>query len=138
MASRSWVRQQMRDANVRPLVQAYVEELFNIYERWEYPKSEKDAAFEVFDKLRRDIALDKPRQVPEVWQAGRPGRFALRDEVRVRADAYLGEVGEIHNGRRGVIIAIRHGDILVKYEDGREPEIKDARHSPFNLEKRVQ
>jgi hypothetical protein len=60
------------------------------------------------------------------------------DIVRVRNDAYTGKLAPIHNGRPGVIVAIRSGDIIVNLTDMEEPEISGAHYSPEVLEKRVQ
>ena len=59
------------------------------------------------------------------------------DVVRVKADGYPGTTGQAHNGRVGVVIAIRSGDIIVDITDELEPAIKGAHHLPEVLEKRI-
>ena len=45
--------------------------------------------------------------------------------------------GKIHNGRRGKIVSIRYGDIIVKTTDGKEPMMEGFHYTPQQLEKRV-
>jgi hypothetical protein len=90
-----------------------------------------------FEELARGRALEPPAQadVRYEWRPAQPGQLAMRDQVRVTADAYDGQSGLLHNGREGRIVAIRYGDIHVLY-DGSEPGTMPSRHSPHRLEKR--
>ncbi len=72
-----------------------------------------------------------------VWVQAKPGNLVVADRVRVRRDAYEGSAGIMHNGRSGVITAMRYGDIYVRYTDDREPSYGGIRHAPRALEKRV-
>lgn len=93
-----------------------------------------------FEQLARGKALPTPEQadVNWRWEQARPGGLVVRDYVRVKADAYEGDTGRMHNGRSGYIVRISAGDILVKYDDGKLPELVGLppRHSPHFLEKR--
>ena len=42
-----------------------------------------------------------------------------------------------HNGREGVVTAIRSGDIIVKTNDDRLPQLDGAHYSPDKLEKMI-
>jgi len=66
-----------------------------------------------------------------------PGYLTVGDEVRVKTNAYSGELGVLHNGRRCRIVGIRYGDIIVNTIDDIEPRLSGTRHSPYALEKRV-
>jgi hypothetical protein len=90
-----------------------------------------------FEQLARGKALEKPRQAEFDWVQAKPGQLVVRDYVRVRADGYKGTTGQAHNGRSGPIVSIRHGDIIVRYDDGGPVPAMGARHSPHVLEKRV-
>jgi hypothetical protein len=90
----------------------------------------------VFTKLAVGHALvvdDKS----DVWTPAMPGKLKVGDTVRVKFDAFSGDLGRLHNGRIGVITAIRYGDIIVRTTDGKKPQINGAHYSPFHLEKRV-
>lgn len=76
-----------------------------------------------------------PENPGEVWVQAKPGVLVIRDVVRVKTDAYSGETGSMHNGKHGVITAIRYGDIHVLY-DG-VTGANTVRHSPHALEKRI-
>ncbi len=93
-----------------------------------------------FETLARGKSLPTPEQadVRWRWEQARPGALVVRDYVRVKEDAYTGETGRMHNGRSGPIVRISAGDILVRYDDGKLPEVTGLppRHSPHNLEKR--
>lgn len=82
----------------------------------------------------RAIFIEEP-QTDYRWEPARPGALVVRDWVRVKSDAYKGEAGLIHNGRQGVIVAMRYGDIHVRYDDDRGTS-HPIKHSPHALEKR--
>jgi hypothetical protein len=65
------------------------------------------------------------------------GFLVVADEVRVKWNAFDGDKGKIHNGRRGKIVSIRYGDIIVKTTDGKEPVLEGFHYTPQQLEKRV-
>jgi hypothetical protein len=65
------------------------------------------------------------------------GRLKVGDEVIVRFDAFDGELGQMHNGRRGRVVAVRYGDIIVNSIDGVEPELNGSHYSPSHLLKVV-
>lgn len=62
-----------------------------------------------------------------------PGRLVVGDEVLVREDAFSGELAPIHNGRRGRIVAIRYGDIIVNSTDDMQPSLVGTHYSPYHL-----
>jgi hypothetical protein len=73
----------------------------------------------------------------ELWMPVRPGDIKTADEVRVRADAYEGETGTLHNGRRGVVVGVRYGDVIIRSTDGKSPALEGAHYPPQMLEKLV-
>ena len=90
----------------------------------------------VFSKLALGHALvvdDKS----DIWIPAMPGQLKVGDVVRVKFDAFSGDLGRFHNGRIGVITAIRYGDIIVRSAEENKPLIDGAHYSPFNLEKRA-
>lgn len=134
---RTWAREQMKEANLGQSVTTAVERLLNVWWTQNHTADTAALTLESFNRLAQGFALVPEVEDNEIWMAARPGTLYVRDEVRVKFDAYRGEVGQFHNRRRGRIVAVRNGDIIVKYEDGKQPPFDGARHSPHALEKRV-
>lgn len=130
-----WAKTQMEKALVPEEFQEMVERLLKMY--WFFQQNhglDDETMYKIrytFNELAQNHALveDNP---DEVWVQAMPGNLVIRDRVRVRRDAYTGPTGELHNGREGDIVAIRSGDIHVRYDSG-----DTARHSPHSLDKRV-
>jgi hypothetical protein len=73
----------------------------------------------------------------EVWVPVRPGDIRVAEKVRVRFDAFGGELGTIHNGRVGVVVGVRYGDVIIKTTDGKEPVLEGAHYPPDKMEKLI-
>ena len=137
---RSWAREQMTKAGVPSKHQLLIEKLLGIY--WqqaaqnEYDPKTAEIVLEVFSELAKGHTL-VPESEEEVWVAAKSGSLSVGEEIRVKRNAYDGPAGLVHNGRRGVITAIRYGDIHVRYTDGEELKTPFIKHSPNSLEKRV-
>ena len=48
-----------------------------------------------------------------------------------------GEQGKAYNGRRGRVVGVRYGDVIVKTDDGKTPVLDGIHFKPENLEKLV-
>ena len=94
-------------------------------------------AVEIFSKVALGHSLVKENSVDEVWEEVRPGFIKVADVVRVKNDAFVGELGVIHNGRVGKIVAIRSGDIIFKSTDDLEPALDSVHYQASKLEKRI-
>ena len=134
-----WVRQQMQDAKVKVGSGNMV---LRLLETWASdqklsPNLAKEA-IEVFSKLALNESLSATKNDgTEVWVQAVPGQIVVGDEVRVKTNAFSDSSGTIHNGRRGKVIAIRYGDIIVDITDNKEPVVKGVHYSPDRLEKRI-
>lgn len=84
----------------------------------------------------RNTIVAKAAEPDEYWEEARPGFFRVGDIIRVKADAFPGKTGEVHNGRVGRIVAVRRGDIIMRSTDGIEPLIDGAHYSAHSMEKR--
>jgi hypothetical protein len=73
----------------------------------------------------------------EKWIPGMAGRMKVGDIVLIRPDAFEGELGQIHNGRRGKVVAVRYGDIIVNSIDDIEPKLNGTHYNPMHLLKLV-
>jgi hypothetical protein len=132
-----WVRDQFTQAKVKQATGTAVLRLLEVWNTMNH--SDKSAAdvVNVFSKIALGHALVPQSTADEVWVSAQPGQIKVGDEVRVKVDAYSGEAGQTHNGRRGRIVAIRYGDVVFKSDDDKMPVINGAHHSPHMLERRI-
>lgn len=135
---KEWVRSQFDAAKVKV---APGKAALKLLETWNDINglSEKHAreAIEIFSRVALNYALVDPTPEDETWVPCQPGFIVVGDEVRVFADAFDGDLGRVHNGRRGRVVGVRYGDIIVKTTDGKEPLLDGAHYSPYKLEKRI-
>jgi hypothetical protein len=134
-----WVHQQMADAKIKV---GSGNALLKMLEAWEKIPQLSQAlakeAVEAFSKLALNHALSTPTgSVEEVWVPVQPGNIYVGDEVRVLKDAFDDASGSLHNGRRGKVIGVRYGDVIVNSTDGKTPALNGAHYSPYKLEKRI-
>lgn len=132
----NWAKSQLEQEKVTPETGIAVIKLLEFWETLEHSNQADAKVLEVFSRLAQSIALIDDNK-NEIWEAARPGFLRVGDEVRVKADAFEGELGQMHNGRRGRIVGVRYGDIIIKTTDGKEPILDGSHYSPFNLDKLV-
>jgi hypothetical protein len=134
----NWVKEQFAKASVTVGAGNAVLDLLKTWEKSE-PKDLEQAqkAVEIFSKVALGHSLVKENKADEVWEEVRPGFIKVADVVRVKNDAFVGELGVIHNGRVGKIVAIRSGDIIFKSTDGLEPSLDSVHYQASKLEKRI-
>lgn len=135
--SEEWVREQFAQARVTQATGTAVLRLLEVWNTMNHTEESAADVVRVFSTVALGHALVPTVKVDEVWVDAQPGQIKVGDEVRVKVDAYHGDAGQMHNGRRGRIVAIRYGDIVFKSTDDRKPVIDGAHHSPHALEKRV-
>jgi hypothetical protein len=79
-----------------------------------------------------------PEDKNEKWVRAQAGAIKVADTVRVMYNAFDEDSGKsAMNGRRGRVVGVRYGDIIVKTNDGKNPVIDGAHFKPENLEKLV-
>jgi hypothetical protein len=139
----NWVKQQLTDNKTKRVVGDSVIKLLNAWTEIKNtdPDPDKDQAnlsqvIELFSKIALGHAIVKENK-NENWVPAQSGQLVIADEVRVKWNAFDGDKGKIHNGRRGKIVSIRYGDIIVKTTDGKEPLLDGFHYTPQQLEKRV-
>lgn len=132
-----WVKAQLQAAKVRKPVGDATMKLIEMFDQIELTDEHKAKAVEMFSKLALGHAYVKENK-KETWVPARPGDIKVTEVVRVKADAYNGDVGMIHNGRVGKVVGVRYGDVIFKSTDGKEPFLDGAHYSPHMLEKLVQ
>ena len=132
----NWAKNQLEQAKVPVDVGVSVVKLLEVWSTLNHEDRNDSRVLELFSLLASSTSIvESPSD--EVWEAARPGFIRVGDEVRVMADAFEGELGQLHNGRRGRVVAVRYGDIIIKTTDGKEPVLDGSHYSPYKLEKLV-
>ena len=131
-----WVKRQLENARVPQPVGIAVMRMMEVWSTMNHTDKTRSKTIEVFSELALGHAI-----VPEDtaadgrWTPVQPGQIKVAETVRVKPDAYEGDVGVIHNGRIGRVVAVRYGDVIIKSTDDREPVLDGAHYSPHMLEK---
>ncbi len=132
-----WVKEQLAAGKIKVGSGKAVLQLLALWENFNLSGPLSKEAVEVFSKLALNQPLKSEEIADEIWAPLQPGQVTVGDEVRVVEDAFDDvKLGPVHNGRRGKVVAIRYGDIIVNSTDGKSPEIIGAHYSPYKLEKR--
>lgn len=131
-----WIKEQLQAAKVRKPVGDATIALINALDAIELSDDHREKTIDMFSLLAKGHSYVKEDK-KENWAPVRPGAIKVADIVRVKADAFTGDSGQIHNGRRGVVVGVRYGDVIIKSTDGKTPELDGAHYSPYHLEKLV-
>lgn len=130
-----WVKSQLTEAKVRRGAGDAALVLLQAWDNLGLANEElAKEAVAIFSRLAQGHALVS-EDGSEVWIPVIPGQLKVTDVVRIKYNAFDGDLGKIHNGRVGVITAIRYGDIIVKSTDSKKPVIDGSHYSPYHLEK---
>lgn len=132
----NWVRTQLQAAKVRKPVGDATIALIELFDSFTLTDEQRAKSMEMFSLLGLGHAYVKTNK-NELWMPARPGDIKTADEVRIRADAFQGETGTLHNGRRGVVVGVRYGDVIIRSTDGKSPVLEGAHYPPQMLEKLV-
>jgi hypothetical protein len=141
-AKKEWAKEQLRGAAVPEVTSRGIVSVFSTWlNMMPADVDEQRQALQIFNDLvaGRAITYVAPGSEPENWQTVRLGNVRRGDYVRILTDAYTGDAGLCHNGRRGPVLRVSNGDVIVRYDDGLMPPSGElgAHHSPYKLEKRV-
>lgn len=132
-----WVKAQLTEAKIK---RGPGDAVLQLLEAWEKVELDDQKMLEEALQILSVVALGHSLLAPyadEIWVEASPGQIKVADEVRVKNDAFQGDTGRAHNGRRGVVVGVRYGDIIVRSTDNKKPLLDGAHYSPFHLEKRV-
>jgi hypothetical protein len=133
----SWVKAQLQAAKVRKAVGDATMQLVELFDSIENLTPEfRKQTVDMFSKLALGHVVIKENK-NETWVACQPGFIKVTDVVRVKADAFDGDLGMVHNGRRGVVVGVRYGDVIIKSTDEKVPVLDGAHYPPQKLEKLV-
>lgn len=137
--NREWIKEQLEAAKVKV---GSGKAILKMLDAWEELPSLSPAVLKevlnVFPKLVAGIPLSEEESEDDYqWIDLKPGNIVVGDIVKVKLDAFSEKLGTIHNGRRGVVIGIRYGDVIVNDIDKKSPPLKGVHYSPYKLEKRI-
>lgn len=132
-----WVKEQFAQAKVKLGIGNAVLQLIRAWKEISIQDKDQEEVVSIFSKLIKGHSLAKKEETNGTWVPVRRGDIKVTDYVRVKADAYTGELGMLHNGREGIVTAIRYGDIIVKTIDDRVPQLDGTHYPPEHLEKLV-
>jgi hypothetical protein len=137
--NKQWVAEQLEAAKVKVGSGKAILKLLEVWS--ELPElSEKmtDEVLSVFSLVAKGHTLAQEESADDyIWIALQPGHVVVGDVVRVKADAFSGAPGPIHNGRLGKVVGIRYGEVYVNMTDNKLPKLEGQNYSPYKLEKRV-
>lgn len=134
-----WVKEQLEAAKVKIGSGKAIMKLLAAWE--EIPKLSENMTEEtltVFSKIAQGHAIKEEENEDDyIWIPLQPGQITVTDVVRIKADAFRDNLGPLHNGRRGIVVAVRYGDVIFNSTDGKSPDLVGVHYSPYKLEKRV-
>ena len=134
-----WVKEQLTQNKTKKAVGDAVIQLLGSWQTTKRPEK-ADASkeiIEIFSKLALGHALVKEDK-NETWVQAQAGALKVADQVRIKFDAFTLESGKSGlNGRRGKIVGIRYGDIVIKSNDNKPPLLDGLHVRPENLEKLI-
>jgi hypothetical protein len=131
-----WVKAQLTAARIRRGSGDAVLQLLELWETMDIDSELSKEAIETFSQLALGYSLI-PEDKDEVWVPAMAGQISVGQQVRVKSNAFQGGHGIKLNGRRGNIVAIRTGRIVVKSTDGIAPELDGEHFRAEQLDVRV-
>jgi hypothetical protein len=132
---KDWIEEQFVASKIKIKIGRAVLKLVEAWDVKNLNNDETLEAFNVASKLVRGHSLLAPSNY--TWVDASPGQIKVADAVRVKTDAFDGELGITHNGREGVIVAIRSGDVIFRSTDDKKPQLDGTHYSPYHLQKRI-
>ena len=137
-----WVKEQLTQNKTK---KAVGDSVLKLLATWDEVKQKNESLktinpqdiIDIFSKLSMGHALIKEDK-NEKWAKAQIGQIKVADTVRVAFNAFDESTGKSNlNGRRGRIVAVRSGDIIVKTDDGKLPVLDGVHIRPEFLEKLI-
>lgn len=135
-----WVKEQLTQNKTKKMTGDAVLQLLDTWESIKKPPKtdiSKDI-IDIFSKLALGHALVKTDK-DETWVPVQSGAIKVSEIVRVKFDAFDEESGKHQlNGRKGRVVGVRYGDVIIKTDDNKLPVLDGTHFRPENLEKLIQ
>ena len=137
-----WVKEQLTQNKTKKAVGDSVLKLLTV---WDEVKEKNESVkninpqdiVDIFSKLAMGYALIQENK-NENWIKAQIGQIKVADTVRISFNAFDESTGKSSlNGRRGRIVAVRSGDIIIKTDDGKMPVLDGLHVRPEFLEKLI-
>ena len=134
-----WAKEQLTQNKTKKVVGDAVLQLL---ESWKDVKKPPKAdiskeVLEIFSKLALGHALVKDEK-DEKWVQAQAGFLKVADYVRIKFDAFDSSSGKhALNGRKGKVVGIRYGDIIIKSDDNKLPVLDGLHVKPEQLERLI-
>jgi len=134
----NWIKEQLIQNKTKKAVGDAVIKLLDAWEQLKEKNSKNsEEILEIFGKLALGHAIVKEDKT-QTWVQARAGDIKVADTVRVAFNAFDTATGKSKlNGRKGKVVGVRYGDIIMKSDDGKLPVVDGAHFKPENLEKLV-
>jgi hypothetical protein len=134
-----WVKEQLTLNKTKKMTGDAVLDLLETWKSLKRPPKSDNSKeiLDIFSKLALGYALVKENNT-ETWVQARAGAITVADVIRVKFDAFDEESGKhTLNGRKGKVVGVRYGDIILKSDDNKLPVLDGIHLRPENIEKRV-
>ena len=135
-----WVKAQLTQNKTKKMTGDAVLQLLDTWQSIKRPPKtdiSKDI-IDTFSKLALGHALIKTDK-DETWIPVQSGAIKVSEIVRVKFDAFDEESGKHQlNGRKGRVVGVRYGDVIIKTDDNKLPVLDGTHFRPENLEKLIQ
>lgn len=132
-----WIKEQLTANKTKKVVGDSVLKLIETFQSLkETTEQNTKEIVDIFGKLSLGYPLVKEDK-NETWVQAQAGFIKVADYVRIKSTAFVGEKGVSYNGRRGRVVAVRYGDIIIKTDDGKTPVLDGVHFVPDDLEKLV-
>ncbi len=134
-----WVKEQLTQNKTRKMTGDAVLELLSAWKKIKKPPKTdiSEEVVELFSKLALGYALVKEDK-NETWVQAQAGDIKIADTIRIKFNAFSETSGKYHlNGRKGKIVGLRYGDIIIKTDDEKVPIVDGLHLRPENVEKKI-
>lgn len=137
-----WIKQQLTQNKTK---KAVGDSVLKLLTTWDEVKQKNEASktinpqdiVDIFSKLAMGHALIQENK-NENWVKAQIGQIKVADTVRIPFNAFDESTGKSNlNGRRGRIVAVRSGDIIIKTDDDKLPVLDGVHVRPEFLEKLI-
>jgi hypothetical protein len=130
-----WVKQQFAKAKIKVGVGMAVLEMLKTWEDINLKGKDAEDALKILSQVGLGHALVNDGK--DLWIDAQAGFMKVGEIVRVKFNAFEAEVGVEYNGRQGIVVALRSGDVIFNSTDDGTPKLEGMHFRPDKLQKLV-